>query len=683
MPFRWPDAASTVLYPPRAGWAAMSRRARIGFSAASLIILALILLLWLFDWNWLRGPVGAAASARLGRPVVIAGDLRVHPWSLRPRVEADDVRIAQPVWVRGGGDMARLGRIAVQIDLPPLFAGRAVLTRLDIIRPRIALIRLADGRNNWRFGGRGGGTSGLKLPVIRRFVITDGRLTLDDARRHTRFAGTVRTDEQATGAQRGLFALRGEGVLNGARFLASITGDPLLSVSASRPYPFHADVRAGGTHIVATARILRPFDLGRFDGDITLTGPDLNALYGLTGLTLPNTPPYRVAGRLVRRGTLYRLETFTGRVGDSDLAGDLSVETRGQRPFLSADLHSRRLDFDDLGSLFGGAPSTRKGETASPEQAAMAGRMKRAARLFPDATLQVERIRAMDAAVTYRAETVNAPGLPLSQVALTLDLKDGVLTGDPVKLTFSRGSIAGLARLDASGATPRTDLDLRLTGARLEDWIRIRSAGKPVLEGQIVARAKLTGYGNSVRKAAASANGTLTVVAPSGQMRQAFAELLGVNVARGLLLLLSEDPRQTPIRCAVADFRVKDGLARASRIVIDTGVVRVEGEGLINLKTERLDLTLKGDSKKPRLVRLLIPIRVEGSLVRPDVHLQTGKALVQGGLAAALSGLLSPLAAILPFVSPGLAEDSNCAALIAEGRAKSAPVRTPATRRLP
>ena len=38
--------------------------------------------------------------------VVIAGDLRVHPWSLRPRVEADDVRIAQPVWVRGGGDMA-------------------------------------------------------------------------------------------------------------------------------------------------------------------------------------------------------------------------------------------------------------------------------------------------------------------------------------------------------------------------------------------------------------------------------------------------------------------------------------------------------------------------------------------------------------------------------------------------
>lgn len=43
--------------------------------------------------------------------------------------------------------------------------------------------------------------------------------------------------------------------------------------------------------------------------------------------------------------------------------------------------------------------------------------------------------------------------------------------------------------------------------------------------------------------------------------------------------------------------------------------------------------------------------------------------MAQGGAAAILSGLLSPLAAILPFVEPGLAEDANCAALIAEGKA--------------
>ena len=685
MSFRWLQAAPALPSRAVAGWRAMPRRAKIGFSAAGLIILFLILFLWLFDWNWLRGPVGAVASARLGRPVSIIGDLDVHPWSLKPRIEANDVRIAQPVWVKAdnkapqAGDMARIGRIAVQIELPPLFAGRAILSRLEITRPRIALIRLADGRANWTFGGKGSGGS-MKLPAIRRFIISDGQLTLKDAKRRTTFSGTVHTDEQAGGAGRGVFALRGEGRLNGAVFRADITGDPLLNVSPSRPYPFRADVRAGATRITATARILRPFDLGRFDGDLTVAGSDLNDLYGLTGLTLPNTPPYRVAGRLTRRGTLWRLDSASGRIGDSDLAGDLSVQTRGERPMLTADLRSRRLDFDDLGSLFGGAPGARKGETASPEQAAMADRRARTARLFPDATLQVDRLRAMDARVTYRADAVNAPNLPLTKVALTLDLKEGVLTGDPVSLSFSRGSVSGMARLDARGDTPRTDLDLRVTGARLEDWIPLRTAGKPAIEGQVVARARLTGHGNSVRKAAASADGTLTFVAPGGAIRQAFAELLGVNVSKGLLLLLSEDPRQTPIRCAVADFKVTNGIARANRIILDTGVVRVNGQGVVDLRTERIDLTLEGESKKPRLLRLFIPIHIEGPLMKPKIDLRTGDAIVQGGVAAALATFLSPLAAILPFVEPGLARDANCAALIAEGRAKGAPVKASARR---
>lgn len=55
--------------------------------------------------------------------------------------------------------------------------------------------------------------------------------------------------------------------------------------------------------------------------------------------------------------------------------------------------------------------------------------------------------------------------------------------------------------------------------------------------------------------------------------------------------------------------------------------------------------------------------------------------MAQGGAAAILSGLLSPLAAILPFVEPGLAEDANCAALIAEGKARGAPAGGGAARR--
>lgn len=676
MPRRIPDIRHLTARA-RDGWREIPPARQRALAAITVLLGALAVFLLVFDWNWFRGPVAAAASARLNRPVVIEGDLDVHPFSWTPRADVHGLRIGQPRWAKG--DMARIERLSVKLDLPALLTGRTILPYVGIKRPTVTLLRLADGRANWQFGS--GGKGGAKLPAIQRFVIDEGRLRLEDRKRKSTFVGTVYTDERAAGAQRGVFALRGEGRLNGERFDAVVTGAPLLNVSPSRPYPFEADVRAGATRILARGRITRPFDLGRFETRLTLSGADLNDLYGLTGLALPNTPPYRINGQLTRQRTRWLFREASGRVGDSDIGGDLSVETRGERPYLEADLRSRRLDFDDLASIFGGAPGRGRGEAVSAEQQAVGGRMAAEGRLFPAATLQVDRIRAMDAEVKYRAETVNAPRMPLRKVALDLTLKDGVLTGDPVSLTLSRGTISGMARLDASKAVPRTDIDLKLTNARLEDWITARIQGRPVIEGQMAARARLTGHGDSVRKAAASADGTLTFVVPRGEVRQAFAELLGVNISKGLIMLLSEDPKQSPIRCAVADFKVTDGIARSTTIIADTDVVLVKGSGSVNLREERLNLRIEGDSKKPRLLRLFVPIKIDGRLTRPDVDLETGGAVAQGGVAAALGSLLSPLAAVLPFVEPGLADDADCAGLVATGKARGAPVKGVAGRR--
>ncbi|MES2033807.1 MAG: AsmA family protein [Pseudomonadota bacterium] len=672
--FQYADVRA-YLTRARERWNEAPRHRRRGLVAALILFAAIVGFLVIFDWNWLRGPVSAVASARLNRTVAIEGDLDVHPWSLKPKVEVHGLRISQPAWAKG--DMATVERVAFQVQLPSLLIGRVIMPYVEIRKPDVKLIRLKDGRANWTFGD--GGKGGTKLPAIRRFIIEEGKLRVDDAKSTTTFVGTVYTDERTEGASRGVFSLRGEGALNGERFIAAVTGAPLLNVSPSRPYPFDADVRAGSTRILAKGQITRPFDLGRFTTDLTVTGVDLNNLYGLTGLALPNTPPYRVSGKLSRVRTKWTFDDASGRIGDSDIRGDLSVETRGKKPFLTADLRSRRLDFDDLASIFGGAPARGKGEAVTPEQAAVGNEMAAQRRIFPDATLQVERIRAMDAKVKYRADTVNAPNLPLSKVALDLTLKDGVLTGDPVSLTFSRGTLSGMAKLDASRDVPRTDVDLRLTNGRLEDWITQRFGGQPVIEGQMAGRAKLTGYGNSVRKAMASADGTVTFVVPRGEVRQAFAELLGVNLSKGLLLLLSDDPKQTVLRCAVADFRVVDGIARASRIVADTDVVLVEGSGTINFKTERPKLRIEGDSKKPRLLRLFVPINIDGPLTKPSIDLETGNAIAQGGIAVALGALVNPLVAILPFVEPGLAKDANCAALMTEGRRRGAPVKASAT----
>ena len=655
---------------------------------AILLTAAIVVFLVIFDWNWFRGPVGRMASARLNREVVITGDLRVHPWSFSPKVEAYGVRVAQPDWAakadpKGsptGTPMAKVDRIAVQIKILPLLKGDVILPLLSVDRPDVRLLREASGRANWAFGDPKAPKKPLKLPAIQHFIINDGQLRYEDQQRDIFFLGTVSSNEHASSDGRGKFVLEGKGQLNRAPFTALVTGGPLLNISPNRPYPFDARVDAGSTHVTAKGDITKPFDLGRFETQVSVSGTDLNRLYALTGLTLPNTPPYKISGHLTRKGERFDFNKLTGRVGDSDVSGDLFVLMGKERPYLEADLQSKRLDFDDLGSLVGAAPATGRGETASAGQKVEAGQRDATQRLLPDATLQVERVKAMDAKVKYRALTVNAPNLPLRKVRVDLTLDKGVLTLDPIALTFSRGDLSGKVRLDANPKVPRTDLDMRLTNAKLEDFIPLKNSnGQPAIEGGVMARAKLTGYGNSVHRAASSANGQVTLVSPKGQIRQAFAELLGVNASKGLLLLLSKDNRETSVRCAVADFSVKDGIMTSNQIVADTGVVLAKGKGTIDLQNERLDIKIDGDSKKPRLVRLFIPISIKGPFMAPKVGLDASGAVAQGGIAAALGTLVTPLAAILPFVTGGEAKDADCAGIVAEARSDGAPVKVTQT----
>jgi uncharacterized protein involved in outer membrane biogenesis len=178
-----------------------------------------------------------------------------------------------------------------------------------------------------------------------------------------------------------------------------------------------------------------------------------------------------------------------------------------------------------------------------------------------------------------------------------------------------------------------------------------------------------------VHKAFANANGDVSLVIPNGEIRKAFAELMGVDVVKGLGLLLSKDQDKTEIRCGVAHFQAVDGVFTAKELVFDTGPVLVTGGGTINMDSEKLDLKAQGHPKKFRLVRLMLPITAKGTLLSPKLGVQPGAAIAQGGVAAALASFLSPIAVVLPFIDPGLAKDANCASLLAEAKTQGAPVK--------
>lgn len=621
------------------------------------VIALIIVVLMLFQWNWLRGPIGTWASAKYHREIVLKGDLDVKLFSWTPSAHVRDVRVGGPAWASDRDTLVLEDAIA-SVRLMPLLSGRVEMPLVQITRPRLVLIATEDGRKSWELNPDRPSTGPLKLPPINRLLIRDGRLSLEERGRNVRLDATINAREGSDGNAG--FHLAGRGTINGTPLTLEVRGGPFINIKRDRPYGFKAELSGVGSTLVADGSITRPFDLGQFNATLSLRGRDLADLYLLTGITTPNTPPYRLSGKLTRDDSVFTFNDFSGRVGSSDLSGDLKVYRAGDRRRVEADLHSRLLDIDDLASVLGGTPRV----TASGDTVMSSGAP---GRLLPDAPLNVERLRAMDGSLRYRAAQVKRNELDVRRVNLGAELKAGILNLDPVAFDFNRGELDGTARIDANRAIPYSTADFRLRGYPLESIIPARN-GAPTVTGRAIGRAKLEGAGASIHDFAAGSKGTLSLVVPQGQMRAAFAELLGINASAGLGKLLSGDTGISEIRCAVADFTVSGGIATARTFIIDTTPVLARGAGTINLGAETMNLRIDGDTKKPRLIRLWSPITLSGPLTAPRIGVDRAAIAGQVGLGAALGALINPLVALLPFVDPGLAKDANCGALISGAR---------------
>jgi len=639
----------------------------------AIFVALLVAFIAIFDWNWLRGPLARYYSHKTGRDVHLS-HLDVHPWSFQPRVTIDDLTISNPDWAPKG-DTASIPKLSVTMKLLPLFIGRLILPRVVVDQPEFALLRDDKGRATWEFGANAKeNVQPLKLPPIRDFLIRDGHVTIEDKTRDLHFTGTISSEENATEG-RTAFELIGDGMLNRNPFSMNVTGGPLINIDRSKPYEFDMKVRAGATRVAAKGAIDHPFDLGGLTADVTFRGANLADLYYLTGIVLPHTTPYRFSAKFTRNDAIYTLNGINGTVGNSDLHGDLKIDVTSGRPYLKGDLASRSVNFVDLGALFGGGPTGTKLQQAAAKAGIAPAEAQAETRqtqyFLPDVPLEVDRVRQMDADVTYHADKVVSETFPLRRLDLTLKLDHGVLTLDPVAMALSQGEVSGSVGIDARKDVPAVDVDLRFRDINLQQFVPATNRQSPI-EGVLEARAKLHGTGKSVHKAAGTANGTVTAVVPNGAVRKQFVELLGIDVDQALFLSGSDD--QTNVRCAVADFSAKDGTLSARHIVFDTESVNVNGNGTINLGDETLNMTVQGAPKSIRLVRVRAPITITGSLSNPSVGIKPAGAIAQAGAAVGLSVLLTPLAAILPFVDPGLAKDANCAGLVSEAKAKGAPV---------
>lgn len=623
--------------------------------ALAVLLLAIVLLVVFWDWNWLKGPIERRVQAQTGREFEIGGDLDVDLGRIT-RVTMDRLRFGNAEWSKQG-DMATSDRVEFAFELlPAIFRREFRIPDLRLTKPRLRFEKGPQGIGNWVFGEEGG-----KPPEFRSLWVEDGRLQYLDAREKTDI--DIRVASRASKREGDpTIDVDGGGRWNGNTFTLKGTAEsPLELRDTEQPYRIDLRATSGPTRAHARGTLLDPLRMRDFNLKLALSGQNMDDLYPLVGVATPPTPPYRLDGRFTRTihgptSSTWKYDDFTGVVGDSDLSG-LAHVTTGKRVFLKADLRSKRLDFDDLAGFVGAAPQAGGSESTNAELQAKAARQAANPRVLPDTPFELEKLRAMDADVHWRATRLNAPSLPLDDMDAHLFLKGGVLRLEPLNFGVADGDIRSNIRMDASESPIRTRADIAARGLNLRKLVPNVELAKDAV-GKVGGNVRITATGNSIAKMLGSADGDIAVGMGRGQVSNLLMELAGIDIAEALKFLVTKD-RKVPIRCAFGDFAVKDGLMTTRSMAFDTTDTIILGEGNISLRDETLALRLRPRPKDRSILSLRSPLLVGGTFKDPSFRPDLARVGLRGAIALAL-GSIAPPAALLATIEFGGGKDSSC-----------------------
>lgn len=629
------------------------RRAQAWRAALLVTALLLVALVVLWDWNWFRGSIERRVEAATGREFTIAGDLDVDLGRVIV-IRVSDLSLANTRWSLTP-EMTRADLLRVEIPFWPLLRGERILRRTDLVRPALLLERNRRGEANWHFRReRRDEPLAWSFGEVR---VHDGRLDVRDSPLGTNLRLTVDSATPQAGADSVRLLFRGSGKYRGHPFQLDGWADSPVALleRADAAYRLEIAARAGTTRGRAHGALSVPIDPARFRVNVELSGNDLEDLYPLLGLAVPSTPPYRLTGELARDGRVFALHDMTGRVGDSDVQGQVRIDLEGGRPHLQADLQSSNLDLDDLGGLLGLPPGSGKDESASPRQREEAQRRAASPHLLPDRDYDLRKLNSMDATVHLHADRVDAGKWPVDSFAMNLQLRDGLLELDPLDVGFAGGKVAGKVRLDARHEVIAAGAEL---GLREIELGRLLPDMKPANVGRLGGRVDLSGRGNSIADMFATADGEVQAAMGAGRFSNLLLELAGLDVAETLKFLVGKD-RTVRLRCAYGDFAFEDGVMQARSLVFDTSDTVVFGSGTVRFDEEKLAMEIRPQPKDVSPLSLRGPLEIGGTLKDPQFSPKP-KPLLARALAAAALYAVAPPAALLAFIETGPGEDIDC-----------------------
>lgn len=658
--------------PPPSDLPASHPARALGTPLASVIavlttIVGLVVLAWAILYvtkgRFLKGTFERIVAAQTSRDVRVAGDFQFYFDPLNLKFLAEGLTISNPRWA-GRGNFFSAKKIDTRVSTWSLITGNERINWLGLQDGHVDLQWDAAGRRNtWTFGEKKG--EPLDLPIIRRALVEGTQIRYVHPQMQIEAAIRVHTVEARDTRFASRIGFDGNGTARGARFtLSGALLTPNATVAGGKNQ-LELHVEGVRTRIDVAGTLPGATEIEGADLKIDARGQNLADVFAVAGIAVPDTRSYRLRSAFTKRGDEFRFTGLRGRFGESDLAGRFTVTMREPRLLLTANLATHVLDIVDAGPFIG----------YSPQASAAGAVVTRAAgtpRILPDAPLRIEALKNFDAKVDWKVRTVRAENFPVSNITLGLDLEDRLLKLSPLNFSMARGTVSSDIIINARREPVFTDYDIRLSPTPMGTLLAGFGVEQSGTSGTLKARVQLTGTGNSVRDSLSTANGRIAIIMPRGTFWTRNTELseldIGVFVQKMFEKRLKE-PVQ--INCGLIGFSVRNGIAAADPILIDTQKNVMLGRGGFSFKNETVDLAFRADSKKFSLFSGQSPVGIGGFFAQPKIDVITPELLGRAGAGLGLGALVSPVAAVIAFVDVGDAKAADCGPVLAGASARA------------
>jgi uncharacterized protein involved in outer membrane biogenesis len=626
-------------------------------------IFAVWLVLFITKGRFLKHPFERTVSSMIDRTVKVKGDFQLYFAPLKIKFYAEGLTVSNPFWA-SRPNLFSAEKIDTRIAPLSLIFGRRHIYFIDLTKGAADLEWNAKGdRNTWTFSDSG---EPFDMPRIDRATVAGTTVRYVDPPMALLADLGIETVTAKAGRIGKSVGIEGNGQIRNTPFrLTARLQSPDATVNSGKNA---FTLRAwAANNVIDVAGTLPSF--AEFE-DVPLQtrarGRDLSELLNIIGVVIPQTRTYALKAQLVKKGADYHFTGMSGTFGASDLAGRLTI-TNGERLRLDSALATRQLDIVDAAPFIGYNPDVVAARGAVAAAAATGSGPRR---VLPDAELPVESMKRFDADLKWRIGTVRSRSVPLSNVNLTLALDRGRLELSPLTFTMARGNVGSDLIFDTRQRPAAVSYDIRLAPTPMGRLLAGYGVEESGTSGTIRGRIQLRGRGDTIHDSLATASGRIAFVMPQGTLWTRNIQLAELDLGT-FAYKMFQGKLKEPVRinCGLIGFTVRNGIAAADPILIDTKKNVILGRGGFSFRTEAIDLAVRADGKKFSLFSAQSPVGLGGHFSQPSLDVISPQLIGRAGAGLGLAVLATPVAGVLAFVDIGDAKSAACGPILAGAKA--------------